>query len=66
MAISRPRDVNIAGRHYAEHHCFFSARELEKAIERYEADPTKDDIFLADAVERGIDLLNGYRPRDIA
>jgi hypothetical protein len=33
-------------------------RELEKAIFRFNADPSKDDIFLADAVERGIDLLN--------
>jgi hypothetical protein len=38
--------------------CEMAARELEKAIARYMADPTKDDVFLADAVERGIDLLS--------
>jgi len=35
-----------------------ASRELEKARNDYEADPTKDDIFLADGVNRGIDLLN--------
>jgi hypothetical protein len=35
-----------------------ASRELEKAISRYEKDPSKDDIFLADAEDRGIDLLN--------
>ncbi len=35
-----------------------ASRELEKALHRYEADPTKDDAFLADGVDRGIDLLN--------
>lgn len=37
--------------------CEIAARELEKAIERYKADPTKDDNFLVEAVGRGIDLL---------
>ncbi|MGH6916854.1 MAG: hypothetical protein ACREJ0_04025 [Geminicoccaceae bacterium] len=41
--------------------CEIAARELEKAIARYMADPTKDDVFLADAVERGIDLLSGVK-----
>jgi hypothetical protein len=37
--------------------CEIAARELEKAIARYKADPTKDDVFLSEAVVRGIDLL---------
>jgi hypothetical protein len=35
-----------------------ASRELEKARNRYEADPTKDDVFLSDGIDRGIDLLN--------
>jgi hypothetical protein len=34
-----------------------AARELEKALIRYEADPTIDDAFLADRIVVGIDLL---------
>ncbi|MBV8976791.1 MAG: hypothetical protein JOZ13_05365 [Alphaproteobacteria bacterium] len=35
-----------------------AARILEKAIERYRADPSKDDLFLVDAIDKGIDVLN--------
>jgi hypothetical protein len=39
-----------------------AARELEKALHVYEADETKDDTYLADAISRGIDLLNKAEP----
>jgi hypothetical protein len=35
-----------------------ASRELEKGIHRYELDSNTDDLFLADAIDRGIDLLN--------
>ena len=35
-----------------------AARELEKAVVAYKGDPSKDDVFLTDAIGRGIDLLN--------
>jgi hypothetical protein len=35
-----------------------ASRELEKAINQYSADVTKEDPFLGDAISRGIDLLN--------
>ena len=35
-----------------------ASRELEKARYHYEADPTKDDVFLVEGIGRGIDILN--------
>ena len=35
-----------------------ASRELEKYLNEYDADPTKDDVFLGRGVSNGIDLLN--------
>lgn len=39
-----------------------ASRELERALNVYMADETKDDSFLADSISRGIDLLNKGEP----
>jgi hypothetical protein len=39
-----------------------AGRELEKALHVYEGDETKDDVYLTEAIGRGIDLLNKAEP----
>jgi hypothetical protein len=39
-----------------------ASRELEKALHVYEGDETKNDTYLTDAINRGIDVLNKAEP----
>lgn len=41
--------------------CERAAREIEKAIAIYEADPSKNEKYLADAQVRGIEILSGTK-----